>query len=102
MKKIINILILFLFVCQVQYAQIRAQEIKVESKYTLDGRIITEAEFSQFKDSLKEVKGTWFCAETSTGGITGYDAKDINGILYEIRLISDNKMDENSIRRKNK
>ena len=102
MKKIIYLLIIFLFICPVRYVTVHSQEIRIESKYTIDGRAVTEAEFSQFKDTLKEVKGTWFCAETNKGGITGYDAKDQSGILYEVRYISDNKADENSISKKNK
>lgn len=100
MKKNIYLLIIFLFIFPAQYVQAQGQEVKIESKYSIDGRSVTEAEFNQFKDTLKEVKGTWFCAETNTGGITGYNAADKDGTVYEIRFISDSRKDENSISKK--
>jgi hypothetical protein len=65
--------------------------------YSINNKTVSEKEFNKFKDSLKEIKGTWFCAETNTGGTTGYDAKNNFGTIYEIRFTTDDKVNSNSI-----
>lgn len=57
--------------------------------YYIDNRQVTQKEFDKFLKPLTEVEGTWFCAETTTGGITGYKVKDKKGAIYEYETISD-------------
>ena len=72
-----------------------------KAEYILNNREVSEQEFSKFLSTLKEVTGTWFCAETINGGITGYDAKNKYGAIYEYRVVSENKKSQFTIRIKN-
>lgn len=57
--------------------------------YKITGKSVSKEEFEEFLSTLKEIPHTWYCAETTTGGITGYDAKDFWGIEYEYRCNSE-------------
>lgn len=71
---------------------------KVE--YRINDKIVTEEEFINFLNTLTEVQGTWFCAETKKGGMTGYDAKDKDGIIYEYRANSEPGNNKSTITKK--
>lgn len=71
------------------------------TSYRLDGKSASSGEFQETLSRLKQVSGTWFCAETKNGGITGYDMKDRDGRLYEFRSVSENGSNWSEIRRKN-
>src|ERR1035438_1215619 len=70
---------------------------KIKAEYQIENKTVGQKEFETFLSSLKELEHTWFCAETSTGGRTGYDAQDKNGIVYEYRAITENKKSRSMI-----
>jgi len=70
---------------------------KINAPYSIDNKEVSKEEFERFLANLKEVHNTWFCAETSTGGTTGYDATDQHGIIYEFRSTSDSGKSANTI-----
>jgi hypothetical protein len=74
---------------------------KSTTEYTIDGKSVSKEEFEKFLSGLKELSGTWYCAETSTGGITGYNAADKKNVIYEYKTTSDSGKSINAIRRKN-
>jgi hypothetical protein len=69
----------------------------IKTEYKIDNKIVTQEKFEKFLTCLKEISGTWFCAETTTGGITGYDAKDKREKVYEVRYYYDDGKSKNSI-----
>ncbi len=69
-------------------------------EYTINDKVVTEKEFSKFLSSLNQMDHTWFCAETNTGGETGYSAKDWKGVVYEYLSISDGGKSIHSIKKK--
>lgn len=73
---------------------------KTKVEYTINDTAVNVKKFDEFLKSLKEVEGTWYCAETKTGGRTGYNAKDKNGIVYEYMSETDSNKSINSIRLK--
>ena len=59
----------------------------------MNGKVVTQKEFKSFLATLKELPGTWFCKETTTGGSSGYAVKDtITGIVYQYvsSVVNDN------------
>ena len=48
---------------------------------SIDGRAVSLAEFEAFLETLTEVPHTWYCAETNTGGSTGYEGTDADGLM---------------------
>ncbi len=69
-------------------------------EYTINDKKVSRVEFDKFLKGLEEIKGTWFCDETTTGGNTGYDAKDKQGTVYEYRAESEQHSSKNSIKKK--
>ncbi len=69
-------------------------------EYSIDGKAVSADVFKKEFDGMKEVPGTWFCAETKQGGITGYDMKDSLGKVYSFRAVSEPGMNRNSLSRK--
>ncbi len=78
----------------------QSKDLKTTVVYTINDKNVSIKEFGKFLGSLKEIKDTWFCAETNYGGITGYDAKDKLGKIYEYRAKSDQSGSTNSIKKK--
>jgi|GEM_PF-4157013 len=72
-----------------------------KTEYIINNRKVSEQEFNTLLSTLKTITGTWFCAETINGGITGYDVKNKNGVVYEYRVVSENKNSQFTIRIKN-
>jgi hypothetical protein len=70
--------------------------------YLIDGKSVAKEEFNKFLSTLKEVPGTWFCAETNKGGRTGWDARDDKGVVYEYRCYSESNNSKQTIRQKGK
>jgi hypothetical protein len=109
-SSILTLFIILMFNCNYIYAQ-KTNKIKTNSsdstisksttEYTINGKTVSQEKFEKFFAGLKEIEGTWFCEETSTGGNTGYDATDKNGTVYEYVTKSDSGKSINSIRRKN-
>jgi len=62
-----------------------SQPRRMKDKYLIDNKSVSKKEFERFLAKLKQVPGTWFCAETNNGGVTGYDAKDDKGVLYSYK-----------------
>lgn len=52
--------------------------------YLIDGQEVSSAVYGAFRKSLKEVPGTWYCAEMSDGGATGMDGTASDGARYKI------------------
>jgi len=72
----------------------------VTCQYLIVGKEVEPEKYKKFHAKLKAKSETWFCDETSNGGITGYDAVDKRGLLYEVRTESDSGVIKNSISRK--
>jgi hypothetical protein len=72
----------------------------LKSEYFIDNKMVTKEKFNNFLSSLKENTGSWFCAETKNGGITGYDAKDIKGKIYEVRFYYESGNSKSTIKKK--
>lgn len=51
--------------------------------WLINGKKVTQRTFKKLLAKLKEVDGTWTCMETRGGGITRYQAKDKNGVVYQ-------------------
>lgn len=99
-KIILTVVIILLgFQLQAQNGK-RPEKSKNTVEYTINDKIVSSKEFDKFLSSLTEVKGTWFCDETATGGNTGYDAKDKQGTMYEYRAESEQNSSRNSIKKK--
>lgn len=75
-------------------------EDAIKTEYTINDKKVTKEEFDDFLKSLKEIQHTWFCVETAKGGITGYDAQDKDGIVYEYRAVSESGNSKCSIKKK--
>jgi hypothetical protein len=71
-----------------------------KEQYKINDKVVSKEEFDKFLKSLKEVPHTWFCAETTNGGMTGYDATDQNGTVYEYRAVTDNGISRSTILKK--
>jgi len=68
--------------------------------YLIDNKIVSKVAFDSKIKNLEEITGTWYCAETTDGGITGYDAKDSKGDVFEVRYELVSGMSKNIIRKK--
>ncbi|MBL7839777.1 MAG: hypothetical protein JNJ75_06530 [Cyclobacteriaceae bacterium] len=51
--------------------------------WQINGKKVSQRTFKKLLNKLKEVDGTWTCMETRRGGITRYQAKDKNGVVYQ-------------------
>jgi len=67
----------------------KVQNDSTKVTYILNDKEVNKKIFDYVLSGLTEIQGTWFCAETSKGGITGYDANDKNGVVYEYRTNSE-------------
>ena len=68
------------------YITLSVKKIEKTDQYSIDAKVVDNGKFENFFKTLKEVEGTWFCAETTDGGITGYDMMDHNGVKYHYRI----------------
>lgn len=66
--------------------------------HRIDGKKVTKAEFERLFATLKE-SGGWFCAETTTGGETGWEAVDPNGAKYQYTAVTDGDRNTQDLRR---
>jgi hypothetical protein len=103
--------LVFAFICSAIFClPLHGQNLKVEQTgakhskrgraitiYTINDSAVTEKKFNEFLTGLKEIEGTWYCAETTTGGRTGYEAKDKNGMVYVYKAETDLNKNLNSI-----
>lgn len=69
-------------------------------QYLIEGKSVDKATFEALVASTTEVPGTWYCDEMIDGGETGWDGKDAEGTVYEIRLLSVEAGSTHSIRGK--
>jgi ABC-type oligopeptide transport system substrate-binding subunit len=98
MKKLSKTVICFAFLFFSVFAFAQQQG---NHEYRINGRVVEAKEFDAFRSALKEDTGTWFCAETTNGGITGYDAVDAKGVVYVCRFVSEDGLTKASITKKN-
>lgn len=93
MKSVTMILVLALLglsACEEKKGPLSINGVSMEQwEYSIDGKAVGAEDFKKKFDALKEVPGTWFCAETKNGGVTGYDMKDKSGNVYEFRAVSE-------------
>lgn len=63
----------------------------------INGNKVSQRAFKIFLSKLEQIMETWRCVKTKGGGITSYDAKDKNGMIYhyEIRQEVINGLQEN-------
>lgn len=66
--------------------------------YGIDGRTVSRAEFERRKDAMKEAGG-WFCAKTTTGGETGWELVDADGVKYQYIAVSEGDRNTQTLRR---
>ncbi|HMV42699.1 MAG TPA: hypothetical protein PK079_24915 [Leptospiraceae bacterium] len=52
--------------------------------YKINEKYVSKEEFDLYLKDLKEIQETWYCKKESTGGTTGYDAKDQSDNIYKI------------------
>jgi hypothetical protein len=78
------------------------QQGHMKDKYLIDNKSVSKNEFEVFLAKLKQVPGTWFCAETSKGGVTGYDVGDNKGGLYSYKSESSSNGSLNTLTSKRK
>jgi hypothetical protein len=65
--------------------------IEHQASYYIDYMEVSELDFMALFNALKEVEGTWYCAETREGGITGYDMRNPhNDKKYSYRSETEN------------
>lgn len=82
---------IFLLSCSATYGQKLDSSVNRKDdlkQFTINGKKVEEKYFNHFLSKLKEMKNTWFCAETNTGGITGSEVKDKKGNIYIYRFES--------------
>jgi len=68
------------------------------SKRWIDGRPVSRAEFDLLFKTLKQTDG-WFCDETTTGGETGWNAVDPQGVKYRYKAVTDGDQNTQSLER---
>jgi hypothetical protein len=66
---------------------------------TIEGRVVSPAEFDAFLATLVEIPHTWYCAESTNGGRTGYDAQDAQGVRWTYCAISEGATNTSSLER---
>lgn len=95
--------------CSSLYAQkfnnqeCKTHKVKADSTkviYIVDDKVVNKKIFDFILSGLTEIQGTWFCDKTSKGGMTGYDAKDKNGVVYEYRANSESYNNKCTINKK--
>ncbi len=72
----------------------------IKEVYQINDLPVTKKSFNKLLSSLKELTHTWFCAETTAGGRTGYEAVDKKGVIYEVRFESEYGNSISSIKKK--
>jgi hypothetical protein len=75
-----------------------------EHQYFINNKNVSEERYKSFVDSLgamEEVPHTWYCGESTTGGRTGYQAKDKSGTVWIFDAISESDRNETRINKKN-
>lgn len=73
---------------------------KQSSQFYIEDKKVTEVAFNKLLKSLTEIEGTWYCAETTTGGRTGYRAKDKQGKVYVYTATTDNGKTISTLKKK--
>lgn len=66
--------------------------------YRIDGKDVSKAEFQRLFATLKETGG-WFCAETTTGGETGWEAQAPDGTKYQYTAVTDGDRNSQALQR---
>jgi hypothetical protein len=99
MKKFSEIIICTAFCCFSAFAF--AQQDGTH-EYRINGSVVEQRDFDALLSTLKQDAGTWFCAETKDGGITGYNAVDAQGTVYVCRFVSEEGRTKSSLSKKNK
>lgn len=85
---------------KIKNKKVKKMEDSSKEVFKINDKVVSIEEFTDFLNTLKEIPGTWFCAETKNGGRTGYDATDKDGIIYEYRSISEPGNYKSTITRK--
>jgi hypothetical protein len=91
-------LIAFIPIILFSYALCTHQLSQKTEEYEINGKSVEKIKFNLLFSKLKELAKTWYCAETNTGGRTGYDAVDEKGVLYQCVFISDSGNSKSIIR----
>lgn len=73
------------------------QEKNTKMTCYINGNKVSQRAFKTFLSKLEQIMETWQCVKIKGGGITSYDAKDKNGMIYhyEIRQEEINGLQEN-------
>jgi hypothetical protein len=66
----------------------KADTLENQSKMTcyINGNKVSQRAFKLFLSKLEQIAETWQCVKTKGGGITSYDAKDKNGVIYHYEI----------------
>jgi hypothetical protein len=101
-RNIIPLVVVVILLTTITTAATQQNTMKAKDRYLINEKSVSKKEFDKFLTTLKEVPGTWFCAETNVGGTTGYDAADNHGVLYMYKSETNADGTVNSITLKNR
>lgn len=62
------------------------EDKKTITTFHMDNKKVSQRAFKKFLSNLTQVEGTWQCTKTRQGGITSYDAKDKEDIVYHYEI----------------
>jgi hypothetical protein len=68
-----------------------------QETFHVDGRAVDCDVFNAFLATLTEVPHTWYCAETTEGGDTGYDGTDAAGVGWTYVAATDAQGTRNTV-----
>lgn len=92
MEKIIFIIALFVgsfsFAQELEMEELNELEEDTLGGYYINSKSVNETKFYDFLETLKPLKGTWYCDDMDDGGQTGYDAEDAKGNVYSYYCLS--------------
>lgn len=89
-----------MIICTISVHGVMAQQ-KDNETFEINGKIVTQKVFESFFARLKEIPDTWYCKKTTTGGRTGFDARDtITNMIYRYTSSVDNGQSKSSLKQK--
>ncbi len=65
--------------------------------FHVDGAVVDRDAFNAFLATLTEVPHTWYCAESTEGGTTGYDGTDADGVRWTYLAETDSQGTRNTV-----
>ena len=72
--------------------------MKPRTTCRIDGQTVSRQEFDRFLATLTQTDG-WYCDMTTTGGETGWNARDAAGAIFTFKAVQDGDRGTLEIRR---